>query len=97
MVQLHPGPPFQSLVAMDYVYVLKNPKGILYKGQTNNLEKRIHQHNSVDGFSAYTKGRDPWTLVYKEEFTTRSAAKERETFLKSGAGRTFLRNCLHRI
>jgi putative endonuclease len=68
---------------MYYVYILQNPKGLLYKGQTNDLCKRVNQHNdTADGFSSYTKGRGPWRLVYFEEFEMRSAAKEREEFFK---------------
>ena len=75
---------------MFFVYVLRNPKGLLYKGQTDNLQERVRQHNQKDGFRAYTKNRGPWTLVYFEEFQTRQQAKNREKFLKTGKGRSFL-------
>lgn len=75
---------------MYYVYVLRNPLGILYKGQTNDLQKRVSQHNEDDNFHSFTKHRGPWTLVYFEKYKTRAAAKERERFLKSGKGREFL-------
>ena len=75
---------------MYFVYILRNPQGILYKGQTNNLQKRIEQHNAEDDFASYTKNRGPWTLVYTEECATRSDARTREKFLKSGKGREFL-------
>ncbi|CAN0602356.1 unnamed protein product [Ectocarpus sp. 12 AP-2014] len=54
---------------MYYVYVLKSEvDGRLYKGMTNNLQKRIVEHNS--GKNKSTKGFLPWVLVYKEEFKT---------------------------
>ena len=76
---------------MYYVYVLRNPKGILYKGQSDDLQKRIQQHNNLnDDFAAFTKKRGPWTLVYQEDFESREEAKARERFLKTGKGRAFL-------
>ena len=79
---------------MYFAYVLQNPKGLLYKGQTDDLDKRISQHNTNDGFKAFTKKRGPWVLVYQEEFLTREEAREREKFLKSGKGREFLKEKL---
>jgi putative endonuclease len=79
---------------MFFTYVLQNPQGILYKGQTNNLKKRILLHNSDDGFHSFTKHRGPWQLVYSENFATRAEASRREKFLKSGQGRAFLKNHL---
>lgn len=76
---------------MYFVYVLQNSKGVLYKGQTDNLSKRIEQHNANDGFPSYTNKRGPWKLVYSESFLTRKEAKERENFFKSGQGRVFLK------
>ena len=77
---------------MYYVYVLRNQEGILYKGQTNDLQRRIEQHNADDGFASYTKTRGPWKLVYSEEFPTRAEARKRELYLKGSRGRTFLKN-----
>jgi putative endonuclease len=75
---------------MFYVYVLKSNKGKLYIGHTNNIERRLIEHNS--GLSPYTKGRGPWELVYKETFNSRGEAMKREKFLKSGKGRGFLKS-----
>ena len=75
---------------MYYAYVLRNPKGVLYKGSTDNLKERIKKHNSDDGFRRYTNNRGTWKLVYKEEFKTRKEAELREKFFKSGKGRECL-------
>tara|TARA_Y100000310_G_scaffold284055_1_gene306476 strand:+ start:585 stop:806 length:222 start_codon:yes stop_codon:yes gene_type:complete len=61
---------------MYYVYVLRNPKGILYKGYTSDLDKRLKQHNANDGFSSYTRKRGPWKLVHKEEYVNENEAKK---------------------
>ena len=76
-----------------FTYVLRSlSSGKLYIGQTNNLEKRLLAHNK--GFSPYTKGRGPWTMVYHEEFKTRSEAIKRERYFKTGKGRGFIKNIL---
>jgi putative endonuclease len=77
---------------MFYAYVIENAKGILYKGSSNNLEKRLGQHNANNGFPSFTAKRGPWKLIYSEEFKTRKEAEARESFFKTGAGRRFLRD-----
>lgn len=50
---------------MYYVYVLKSEKsGQWYTGSTDNLRKRVSQHNKKQ--STWTKGGVPWTLIYYE-------------------------------
>jgi putative endonuclease len=68
---------------MDYnVYILFSRKdGKLYIGQTNNLNKRLKEHNSGLVFS--TKNRRPLVLIRNEKFNSRSKAMNREKFLKS--------------
>ena len=75
---------------MYFVYVLKSEvDGRLYKGITNNLERRVTEHNS--GKHKSTKGYVPWELVYFEEIENRQKAREREKYLKSGIGRELLK------
>jgi putative endonuclease len=76
------------------VYVIKNPKGVLYKGYTVHLNKRFALHNANDGFSSYTSKRGPWELVYSEKYRTKNEAKERERYFKSGQGRKYLKEIL---
>lgn len=78
---------------MYYVYVIQNQKNRIYIGQTNNLEKRLNQHNDKK-FSkkSYTKiQKGPWKLIYKENYLTRQEAEKREKALKSHKGRDWLR------
>ena len=63
-----------------FVYVLQNPDGRFYIGQTSNLELRLQRHNEERVF--WTSGRGPWELAYSEEFETRSGAMARERRLK---------------
>ena len=66
---------------MNYTYILKCKDDSFYTGWTNNLEKRIHDHNSGKG-ARYTKARRPVELVYYEEFQTRQEAMKREYAIK---------------
>lgn len=66
---------------MNYTYIVKCSDGSLYTGWTNNLEKRIKDHNAGRG-AKYTKARRPVVLVYKEEFLTKQEAMKREWEIK---------------
>ena len=76
-----------------YVYVLKSAKDKnWYTGYTNNLKKRINEHNS--GYTASTKNRRPFELIYCEACLNIKDAISLEKYLKSGMGKRFLRNRL---
>ncbi len=66
---------------MNYTYIVRCSDGTLYTGWTNNLEKRIKDHNDGRG-AKYTKPRRPVTLVYYEEFRTKEEAMRREWEIK---------------
>ena len=66
---------------MNYTYILKCNDGTLYTGWTNNLEKRIKDHNEGKG-AKYTKARRPVELVYYEEFELKEEAMKREYAIK---------------
>lgn len=66
---------------MNYTYILKCNDDTLYTGWTNNLEKRIKDHNDGKG-AKYTKTRRPVELVYHEEFETKEEAMKREYAIK---------------
>jgi putative endonuclease len=69
---------------MYHVYVLQNPNGKFYVGQTDNLESRVQQHNDPSAdTSKYCPKNGPWTLVWSEAHETRAAAMERESQIKS--------------
>jgi putative endonuclease len=65
-----------------YVYILANRRyGVLYVGVTNNLIRRIfeHQQKLSDGF---TKTHGVTRLVYFEEYPSALEARARERSLK---------------
>ena len=74
-----------------YIYAIKSIVGNrIYVGFTNNLEKRIKEHNQ--GKTKSTKGFRPWSLIHYETSQTRIEARNREKYLKSGCGKEFLKN-----
>ena len=65
----------------NYTYILKCRDGSLYTGWTNDLERRIREHNAGKG-AKYTKTRRPVTLAYFEKFDTKEEAMSREYAIK---------------
>jgi len=58
---------------MHYVYVLRNEKTKeFYYGYTNNLERRLNEHN-ING---------KWKIIYYEAYLSELDARERERKLK---------------
>lgn len=60
---------------------------------TTDIPKRIGQHNRRENKS--TKAFVPWVLIYDEEFNSRSDARKKEKYLKSGIGREFIKTLLN--
>jgi putative endonuclease len=68
---------------MYFFYIVRCSDDSLYCGQTNDLSRRIGEHNSSDTKSAkYTKARRPVTLVYFETHQTIQSAMKREWQVK---------------
>lgn len=65
------------------VYILECADKTLYAGCTNNLEKRLHEHNHAKSGAHYTKIRRPVKLLYSETFSTLKEAMRREREIKS--------------
>ena len=66
-----------------FVYILECADESLYVGCTNNIEKRVHQHNHAKSGAHYTKLRRPVALKYQEEFATLAEGRKREAEIKS--------------
>lgn len=76
-----------------YVYILYNKgKNFIYVGYSENLRKRIEDHNN--GFSKSTKAYLPIELIHYEAYQHIKDAKRREKYLKSNKGRTTLMTML---
>ena len=66
---------------MFYLYILKSQNdGNLYIGSTNDLRRRLSEHNS--GKVQSTMSRRPLELRYYEAYANEHNARKRETSLK---------------
>lgn len=63
-----------------YVYILKNSDHKFYIGSTNNLEKRLKQHNT--GHTHSTRRMSGLELVFKQEYESLNEARKIENKLK---------------
>jgi putative endonuclease len=74
-----------------FVYAIRSlHRNYIYVGLTDNLERRIQEHNHGKGRS--TKPYAPFQLIYSEKVGSREEARIREKYLKSGSGKEFLKN-----
>jgi predicted GIY-YIG superfamily endonuclease len=64
------------------IYMLRCSDNSFYTGITNNLTRRIRQHNAWQSGSKYVRSKRPAMLVYKETADTRSEALKREAAIK---------------
>ena len=65
-----------------YLYILRSEaRGKYYIGVSNNVARRVLEHNS--GFSRSTKPYRPFALVRVEGYKSINEAYSRECFLKS--------------
>ena len=78
---------------MAYTYILESVNfEKTYVGSTLDLENRIEEHNA--GKSIFTSRYKPWILLHKEEHVNLKDARQREKYLKTAAGRKFIKRLL---
>lgn len=76
-----------------YVYILLSIKdGKFYIGFTEDLKKRLAEHN--EGKSFATKCRRPFELIFYEGYRNKYDALRREKYFKSTKGKTTLKSML---
>jgi len=63
------------------VYMLRCVDGTYYVGHTDNLDRRIGEHEE-GGKCAYTETRRPVRLIWSQEFSTRAEALGAELQVK---------------
>lgn len=73
-----------SISHMQYfVYILRTSSNTLYIGQTDNLKKRLLEHQSKNSKSAkYLSYFSSFELVYSEQYSSRKEAMRREFQLR---------------
>ena len=67
---------------MYFVYILQCGDGSLYTGITNDLQRRLEQHQKGEG-ARYTRAKQAIKVIYTEERADRSSALKREAEIKS--------------
>ena len=63
------------------VYILRCADDSFYTGITNDLDKRLADHENGKG-AKYTRGRAPLKVIYTETHVDRSKASKREIEIK---------------
>ncbi|MFW5706979.1 MAG: GIY-YIG nuclease family protein [Bacteroidota bacterium] len=77
-----------------FVYIIQSQtKGILYKGCTSNVEKRLYEHTNDLG--RFTKGKGPWKIVFLKEFDSKREALIYERMIKR-ANSDYLKNLIEK-
>ena len=66
------------------VYVIQNREGKFYIGLSDDVGRRINQHNIGD--SKWTRGRGPWALIWQSIDMNLSDARKLELLLKRQKG-----------
>lgn len=64
------------------VYILECDDGTFYCGSTNDIKKRLYEHNNLKSGAHYTKIRRPVVLKYSEEVPDFATARAREAEFK---------------
>ncbi|MBL8501713.1 MAG: GIY-YIG nuclease family protein [Nitrosomonas sp.] len=65
-----------------WVYILRCADGSYYTGHTDDLDRRIGQHQAGEYHDGYTAARRPVTLMWSQECTTREEALAAEMQIK---------------
>ena len=77
-----------------FVYAIKSGiDGRIYVGITQNIERRLKEHNN--GNTKSTKAYRPWELLFKSKFDNRLRARKEEKKLKSGYGKEYLKSLVY--
>jgi len=70
-----------------YVYMVQCQDGSYYTGYTNDLDKRIREHNNTKRRAKYLRGKVPVRLVYAKEYRYYKNALDAERNLKKLTGK----------
>jgi len=65
-----------------FVYMVRCPNGNLYTGYTNDLVRRIREHNSLRHGAKFLRGRKSLKLVFAKEYKYYKCAIKQERHIK---------------
>jgi putative endonuclease len=75
---------------MFYTYILLSEvANKTYTGHTDNLEKRLNEHNNGKG--TFSRRYKPWKIIYSEKFSYEIESIKREKYFKTAAGRRWMK------
>jgi len=66
------------------VYVIQNHTARFYIGLSDDVNRRVSQHN--DGLSQWTRNKGPWHLVWQSAPMSLTEARKLENLLKKQKG-----------
>jgi len=75
--------------------LLSNDGRKTYVGHTDNLERRLLEHNR--GKSLFSRRYVPWFILYQEDFMTEQESIKREKYFKTHAGRNWMKKNLFAV
>jgi putative endonuclease len=84
-----------GFLIMHYVYIIYSKKADkFYVGETEDLEKRLLQHNNGFFKGSYTTRANDWELKCSLTFRSLSHARKAEAFIKRMNSRKFIENLI---
>jgi putative endonuclease len=83
------------MISKYFIYVLFNySHQRFYTGSSSDPYKRLKSHNDPRN-RGWTRRFTPWVLIHIEKFNNKHEALLREKWLKTGAGRKFIKKIHH--
>ncbi len=76
------------------VYILQDDEGKIYKGFTSDIARRLKEHKNHGSRTTNMMDKHSLKIIYQEQFENRLDARNREKYLKSSAGRKFLKKMI---
>ena len=84
---------FIAFLFMVTVYVIESISDqTWYTGMALDPINRLAEHNA--GKNRFTKGHRPWKIIFTEMHPDWATARKREKYLKSAAGKSFIKKHL---
>jgi putative endonuclease len=82
-------------ISVYYLRFKNEQTGRYYIGSTNNIKRRLSEHNRGQTLSTRRKGH--WILIYQEVFTDKLKAQKREKQIKSYKGGEAFKKLISRV
>jgi len=84
------GVPLVALMEGILYILFSNKLNKYYIGSTNDINRRLYEHNI--GHSTFTKTGTPWTLTFSKKFPSLELARKEELRIKKCKSRKYIEN-----